>query len=158
MFVEISGWCVNSGTGQRGLWTYAGYKTERKASKSLRSTPLNDISVQRFVITDAEPGKLGGEVDRVAREEVTMNTIKCTIDLPHCQQVTGTHSAVTRTKNVIFPSLKKCVMSRERIVGCWFGVSRHSSEARGHGFKYGGLDFVGFEGNLRNHGRDFLRG
>lgn len=112
MFVEISGWCVNSGTGQRGLWTYTGYKTERKASKSLRSTPLNDISVQRFVITDAEPGKLGGEVDRVAREKVTMNTIKCTIDLPHCQQVTGTHSAVTRTKNVIFPSLKKYVSCR----------------------------------------------
>lgn len=37
--------------------------------------------VQRFVVTDAEPGKLGEEVDRVAREKVTMNTIQCTIDL-----------------------------------------------------------------------------
>jgi hypothetical protein len=43
--------------------------------------------VQRFVITDAEPGKLGGEVDRVASEKVTMNTIKCTIDLRYRQRV-----------------------------------------------------------------------
>jgi hypothetical protein len=43
--------------------------------------------VQRFVITDAELGKLGGKVDRVAREKVTMNTIKCTIDLRYCQRV-----------------------------------------------------------------------
>jgi len=43
--------------------------------------------VQRFVITDAELGKLGGEVGRVAREKVTMNTIKCTIDLRYCQRV-----------------------------------------------------------------------
>jgi hypothetical protein len=43
--------------------------------------------VQRFVITDAEPGKLVGEVDRVAREKVPMNTIKCTIDLRYCQRV-----------------------------------------------------------------------
>jgi hypothetical protein len=45
--------------------------------------------VQRFVITDAEPGKLGGEVDRVAREKVTMNAIKSTIDLRHCQSESG---------------------------------------------------------------------
>lgn len=31
--------------------------------------------VQRFVVTDAELEKLGSEVDRVAREKVTMNTI-----------------------------------------------------------------------------------
>ena len=68
--------------------------------------------VERFVITDTEPGKLGGEVDRVAREKVTMNTIKCTIDLPYRQRVTGTHNAATRTKNVIFPSLKKYVSCR----------------------------------------------
>lgn len=43
--------------------------------------------VQGFVITDAELGKLGGEVDRVAREKVTMNTIKCTVDLRYCQRV-----------------------------------------------------------------------
>lgn len=39
------------------------------------------------MITDAEPGKLGGEVDRVASEKVTMNTIKCTIDLRYRQRV-----------------------------------------------------------------------
>lgn len=44
-------------------------------------------SVQRFVITDAELGKLGGEEDRVAREEVTMNTIKCTVDLRYGQRI-----------------------------------------------------------------------
>jgi hypothetical protein len=43
--------------------------------------------VQGFVITDAELGKLGGEEDRVAREKVTMNTIKCTVDLRYCQRV-----------------------------------------------------------------------
>jgi hypothetical protein len=70
--------------------------------------------VQRFVITDTELGKLGGEVDRVAREKVTMNTIKCTIDLRYCQRVSesGAYDAVTRTKNVIFPSLKKYVPCR----------------------------------------------
>jgi hypothetical protein len=44
--------------------------------------------VQRFVITDAELGKLGGEIDRVSRKKVTMNTIKCTVDLRYyCQRV-----------------------------------------------------------------------
>lgn len=68
--------------------------------------------VQRFVITDAELRKLGGEVDRVAREKVTMNTIKCTIDLRYCQRVKGSYDAVIRTKKVIFPSLKKYVSCR----------------------------------------------
>jgi hypothetical protein len=42
---------------------------------------------QGFVITDTEVGKLGGEEDRVAREKVTMNTIKCTVDLRYCQRI-----------------------------------------------------------------------
>jgi hypothetical protein len=49
-------------------------------------------------------------------------------------------------------------MSKERIVGCWFGVSRHSIDTHRHGFEYSGLGFGGFEGDLRNHGRIFLRG
>jgi len=37
-------------------------------------------SVQRFVIADAELRKLGGEVDRVPREEVPMNAVERAID------------------------------------------------------------------------------
>ena len=40
-------------------------------------------SVQRFVIAYAKTGKFGIEVSRVARKEVSMNTIKRAIDLEH---------------------------------------------------------------------------
>ena len=38
-------------------------------------------STQRFVITDVELRKFGGEVDRVPREKISMNTVECTVDL-----------------------------------------------------------------------------
>lgn len=41
-----------------------------------------------------------------------MDTIKCTIDLRYCQRVKGSYAAVIRTKNEIFPSLKKYVSCR----------------------------------------------
>lgn len=34
------------------------------------------------MITDVELGKSGGEVCRVAREEVSMNAVECAFDLP----------------------------------------------------------------------------
>lgn len=77
--------------------------------------------VQIFVITDAEPRKLVGEVDRVASKKVTMNTIKCTIDLRYdTVSESSVYNAVTRTRNVIFPSLKKyvsCRLNESLVVG-----------------------------------------
>jgi hypothetical protein len=43
-------------------------------------TQGNDCA-QRFVISDAELGKFGGEIDRVAGEKVSVNAIKRAIDL-----------------------------------------------------------------------------
>ena len=50
------------------------------------------------------------------------------------------------------------VVPCKRIVGCRFGVSRHSREARRLCFKCSGLGPRGFKGSLRNHGRVFLGG
>ena len=41
---------------------------------------------QSFVIADAELSKLGGEIDRVAREKVSVNAVQRTIDLQPCQR------------------------------------------------------------------------
>jgi hypothetical protein len=47
VFVEISGKYIASARGQRALRTHFGYMTERKASKSLRSTSSNDTVLFR---------------------------------------------------------------------------------------------------------------
>jgi hypothetical protein len=64
------------------------------------------------MIANVELVEFGREVCRVPREIVSMNTIECAIDL-QTFSVSQTHNTeMSRTKNVIFPSLKKYMSCR----------------------------------------------
>ena len=83
VFPKISGGCVNSiGDRSKGFMNSLGIYDREKCFKVLvfNVTQRYD-STQRFVITDVELRKFGGEKDRVPREKVSMNTVKCTVDL-----------------------------------------------------------------------------
>jgi hypothetical protein len=61
------------------------------------------------MIADVELAEFGGEVYRVPREKVSMNTIECAIDLQPFSVKSDSRRRTPRTKNVMFPSLKKYV-------------------------------------------------
>lgn len=65
------------------------------------------------MIPDTKLEKFGGEIGRVAREKVSMNAVQRTIDLYVILLVNRVHTIERRTKNVMFPSLKKYVSCRK---------------------------------------------
>jgi len=68
------------------------------------------------VVTDVELVESGGEVCRVAREEISVDAIQDVINLYTVQPMNliayDFHSWISRTKNVTFPSLKKNLLCR----------------------------------------------
>jgi hypothetical protein len=67
-----------------------------------------------FVIADSKLGEFGGKIDRVASEKVSVNAKQRAINLLPLSvgQPVAHHKSILRTKNVMFPSLKKYVSCR----------------------------------------------
>ena len=63
------------------------------------------------MVLNVELGESGGEIYRVAREEISVDTIQRVVDLPTVKSMNlvshHLHDRTTRTKNATFPSLKK---------------------------------------------------
>ena len=69
------------------------------------------------MVTDAELVKSGGEVNRVPRKEILVDTVKCAINLYTVWLVKlvcmpPSRSCPKRTRKVMFPSLKKYLWCR----------------------------------------------
>ena len=60
---------------------YSGYRTERNASKSLRSISPRYDGRERLVVTDVKLSESGGEVYRVTGEEISVDTVQRVVDL-----------------------------------------------------------------------------
>jgi hypothetical protein len=72
----ISRWMNGGLTNLLGI-----YDREEGLKISAFDVPQRYDSRKRFVIADTKLGKPGGEIFRVAREEVTMNTVEHIVDL-----------------------------------------------------------------------------
>lgn len=105
------------------------------------------------MIANTELGKLGGEIDRVAGEKVSVNAIQRAIDLSTLS-ASRPHTIDHYTDQECDVSIPEeiCVVPRERVVSrqvC--GAS--SSEARRVGFEpTAGLWHRGLGGSLRHRG------
>ncbi len=86
MFIEVSERCVNLASGQKDLVNSHGIHDREKCFKVLALDITEGYDgVQRFIITDTKLGKRGGEVERVPREKVSVNTVERAVDLWPCQ-------------------------------------------------------------------------
>lgn len=84
MFVEISSRECKTGRQGKGFTKLPRIYDREKGFEILAFDVVQRYDgVQRFVIAYAKTGKFGIEVRGVAREEVSMNTIKRAIDLEH---------------------------------------------------------------------------
>ena len=105
------------------------------------------------MIADTELGKLGGEIDRVAGEKVSVNAIQRAIDLKTLS-ASRPHTIDHHTDQECDVSIPEeiCVVPRERVVSRRVGGAG-SSETRRVGFEPTGLWHRGFGGSLRHRHR-----
>src|SRR5216684_462206 len=77
------------------------------------------------MIADIELGKFGGIVVRVPREEVTMNTVECAIDLQTFFSEPDARDEAVTHQECDIPILEEIyVVLYKRFVGCWVGGHR----------------------------------
>ena len=83
----LAGGCKKPGRQGKGFANLLGIYDREEGLKILAVDLAQGYDeAQSFVIADAELSKLGGEIDRVAREKVSVNAVQRTIDLQHCQR------------------------------------------------------------------------
>jgi hypothetical protein len=75
------------------------------------------------VVTDTELVKSGGEVDRVPRKEISMDTIECSINLHTISLINLVCTPLswlnpTHQKGNVSIFKEVFVMSRERVISC----------------------------------------